>query len=58
MYIHEDSAANAGIRPKAGDIIVEARGDVEANIVGDCKEQAIAGEASVDAEEDVAVGVL
>ena len=58
VHVHEDSAANAGVGAEAGDIIVEARGNVEANIVGNCEEQAIAGEASIDAEEDVTVSIL
>ena len=58
MHIHKDVAADAGVRAKAGDIVVESYGDVEANIVRDGKEQAIASEASIGTKKDVTVCIL
>ena len=58
MHIHKDVAADAGVRAKAGDIVVEASGNVEANVVGNAEEQAVASKSSINAEEDVAIGVL
>ena len=58
MYLHKDGARYTSIRAKAGDIVVESYGDVEADVVRDGEQQAIASEASVSAEKDVAVGIL
>ena len=58
MYLHKDGARYPSIGAKAGDIVVEASGNVEANVVGNCKQQAVTGETTVDAEEDVTISVL
>ena len=58
MYLHKDGARYPSIGAKAGDIVVESCRDVEADIVRDGEQQAIATEASVGAEKDVAVCIL
>ena len=55
IHLHEDSAFHT--RAKAGEIIVEPGGNTEANVVGDCKQQAVASETTVNAEEDIAIRI-
>ena len=56
--LHEESAANTSVRSEAGDIVVEAVGNVEADVVGDREQETCTAEVSISAEENVAVGVL
>ena len=58
ICLHKDGARYPSVRAEARDIVVESYGDVEADVVGNGEEQAIATEASIGAEEDVAICVL
>ena len=58
MYLHEEDTRYTSVRSKAGNIVVESCWDVEADVVCDSKEQAVATEASIGTEEDVAVCIL
>ena len=58
IYLHKDGARYTSVRTKARNIVVESYGDVEADVVRDGEQQAIASETSVSAEKDVAVGIL
>ena len=54
----ENGTADTRVRTEAGNIVVEAAGDVVALVVVEPEEQARATEVVVGAEEYVAVGIL
>ena len=55
MHIHEDIAANAGVRSEAGDGVLEGRNEVDTLVDVKRDVSADAGEVVVGADEEVSV---
>ena len=54
----KELAADVRVRSEAFNVVVKASRGVEANVVGECKKQAVTGEVDSGTEENVPIDVL